>query len=225
MKNLLALIGICFLTVLSAEKFEHFKKEVFSHQKEIHGWCTSEKAEKMMDLIYQVRPKVCVEIGVFGGSSIYPTASALKYINQGLVYAIDPWKVDDCLIGYQPDDANYMWWSMINYEEIYQHFQNMLKRFKLTDFCTTLRMTSNEALSIFADESIDILHIDGNHSEDAAYLDILMYLPKVKKGGYIWFDDVNWNTTNKAINYLERFADIVQEFSLINTCHLYKKQM
>jgi hypothetical protein len=65
-----------------------------------------------------------------------------------------------------------------------------------------MRMTSKESVIFFPDNSIDILHIDGNHSEDPALFDAKNWLPKVRPGGYIWFDDANWPTTKKAVDYL-----------------------
>lgn len=59
------------------------------------------------------------------------------------------------------------------------------------DFCYGMCMSSRHALSHFMNESIDILHINGNHTEANALADVQMFLPKLKKGGYLWFDDVN----------------------------------
>lgn len=204
--------------------WEQNKKGVLVYQNEqyILGWCTHEKAEKMMDLIFDTHPQVCVEIGVFGGSSIYPTASALKYLGSGVVYAIDPWSREECLKGYAPTDPNYIWWNQVDQEKIYQGFEAMLQRFELTPYSKTLRMTSREALAQFEDESIDILHIDGNHTEQIALADAKMFLPKVKKGGYIWFDDANWKSTNKATMYLNEHC-VLDENRSTNACFLYKK--
>jgi len=200
------------------------KKEVLFYQEEkyILGWCSREKAEKLMDLIFDTHPKICVEIGVFGGSSIYPTVSALKYLNEGVVYAIDPWSKEECLKGYTPGDPNYVWWSNLNIEGIYQAFQTMLKRFDLVPFCKTLRMSSEQAVLYFQDGSIDILHIDGNHTQEVALADVKMFLPKVKKGGYIWFDDVNWSSTNKAVKYLTENCTF-EEARSTSSCFLFRK--
>ena len=183
--------------------WNNYQDDVLSYQNNIPGWCCQEKAERMMDLVYEVKPEICVEIGVFGGSSIYPTASALKFLNQGTVYAIDSWSNPDCLEGYTSDDPNYQWWSKADLEYVYLDFINMLDHFALNPYCVVMRMTGLNALNQFSDESIDILHIDGNHTEDVALRDAQMYLPKVKKGGYIWFDDVNWATTHRALEFLE----------------------
>lgn len=211
--QLLFLFGCLFFSSLDAKSQPSYSKEwktfqngVLSYQSNIPGWCCPEKAIAMMDLIHEVRPEVCVEIGVFGGSSIYPTASALKFLNQGIVYAIDPWQTSSCIEGYTPENPNYQWWSHLDLEQIYLDFLKMLRRFQIHPYCEVLRMKSDEALSFFADESIDILHIDGNHTEEIALTDAQMYLPKVKKGGYIWFDDVNWPTTRFALAFLAPYC-------------------
>jgi cephalosporin hydroxylase len=190
-----------------------YKNQVLQHQSKIDGWCNQQKATGMMDLIYEVKPELCVEVGVFGGSSIYPTASALKFLGQGIVCAIDPWRHEDCLEGYDANDVNYQWWSKVDLEAIYQGFLRVLNRFHLQPYCHVMRMTGLEALNTFADGSIDILHIDGNHTKDSALSDAEMYLPKVKQGGYIWFDDVNWASTAQACQFLKQHCVKIEALS------------
>ena len=224
MKKLVSL-GLLLLTCAANGANPHwnrYEEQTIKQLVHIPGWCSEEKAKKMMDLIYETHPKICVEIGVFGGSSIYPTASALKYLGAGVVHAIDPWAKDDCLEGYTPDDPNYQWWGKLDLDQVYNNFKLMLNYYSISPFCQVMRMTSKAALSHFENESIDILHIDGNHTEQVALADAEMYLPKVKMGGYIWFDDVNWVTTNKAVAYLMRSCTI--DFSRSTaTCYLFKK--
>jgi predicted O-methyltransferase YrrM len=179
-----------------------YKEKTLACQPKIQGWCSPEKASRMMDLIYCTKPAICVEIGVFGGSSVFPTACALKFIKQGVIYAIDPWANEECTTGYNPTDANYKWWNQVDLEQIYLGFVTLLRKNHLNEYCRTMRMTSTQAVEHFLDESIDIIHIDGNHSEDSALRDAKLFLPKVKKGGYIWFDDANWSSTRKATHYL-----------------------
>ena len=62
----------------------------------IHGWCSYEKAEKFVETITDQKPQLCVEIGVFGGSSLIPQALALKP-HSGVIIGIDPWKNDASL--------------------------------------------------------------------------------------------------------------------------------
>jgi hypothetical protein len=224
MKKLLVLCLCVVHLALSAYSpdWMQYKIETLPHLRLIEGWCTPEKADKMMDLIYDTHPQICVEIGVFGGSSIFPTAKALKYLGAGVVYAIDPWLNEECVKGYAPDDPNYSWWLQAPLPNIYQHFLNNLQRYDLFAYCPILRMTSAWAVKLFPNESIDILHIDGNHTEDLALEDVMNYLPKVKQGGYIWFDDANWRTTRKAVQYLNQHCLHYPERST-QSCFLYQK--
>jgi len=216
---------IIFAVSINANGWENYKKRTMPYQQHIHGWCSKEKAEKMMDLVQRTSPKICVEIGVFGGSSVYPMAKALKYLNKGKIYAIDPWKNNECTDGYSKDDPNAIWWNNQDLERMYKYFINTIIRDnKLSDFCHTMRMTSKEASFFFKDDSIDILHIDGNHSEEKALFDAKTWLPKVKKGGYIWFDDCNWASTAQALKYLEPFVTLRYEESLEDmSCLLFRK--
>lgn len=52
-----------------------------------------------------------------------------------------------------------------------------------------VREKSQTAHEQFDDDSVDFVNIDGDHTFDAAILDILYYVPKVKKGGLILIHD------------------------------------
>lgn len=204
--------------------WKSYQSQVLSHSREILGWCSEIKAKRMMDLIYRVQPELCVEIGVFGGSSIYPTASALKFLNHGEVIAIDPWDVSHCLEGYKPGSPKHQFWSIKQerIESVYLGFIQMLKDFALDQYCRVMRMPSMDGVHNFDDESIDILHIDGNHSEEIALKDVQMYLPKVKKGGYIWFDDAHYPETHRAWKFLSLHCLKDEAFST-KECFLFRK--
>jgi len=222
MRKLFFVFCLSLSALLSAQSFEDVKANCVQKLKTVHGWCSSEKATHMMDLIAEVKPTLCVEIGVFGGASILPTAEALKFNKKGVVFAIDPWSKEACLTGYEPNNPNYLWWGSLDLEAIYNGFLTLLKVNKLRPYCQVVRKTSKEALALFADESIDILHIDGNHTKDVALSDAEMYFPKVKKGGYIWFDDANWPTTAEAVNFLADYCEIIDDYST-NAYVLFRK--
>lgn len=61
-----------------------------------------------------------------------------------------------------------------------------------------MRMPSNEASKLFADDSLDFVYLDANHSYKGIMDDFKNWYPKVKKGGLIsghdymlihWYDD------------------------------------
>jgi len=52
-----------------------------------------------------------------------------------------------------------------------------------------LRTTSREAARRFENESVDFVHIDGDHSFNAVVVDLIDYVPKVRKGGLVILHD------------------------------------
>ena len=62
----------------------------------LDGWCSEKKARVLCALVSFFRPNVCVEIGVFGGKSLFAMASAC-YEYGGTVHGIDPWTKDEAL--------------------------------------------------------------------------------------------------------------------------------
>ncbi len=193
----------------------------------IHGWCSVEKARALCEAILSRQPEVCVEIGVFGGSSLVPQALALKANGHGLIHGIDPWSVDAALEEMQSADNKAWWGAKVDLESIHQHCVENITKYGLQTHCTLIRKKAEEVADNFADESIDMLHIDGNHSELLSYKDATLYLPKVKSGGLIFFDDIWWSdgtaeaTTRKAIVFLLQSCVKLQ---LVGDCMLLQKR-
>src|ERR1700730_11515979 len=79
------------------EEIDKLKRRVILAGYTAMGWCSEEKALNFVDLILTAKPKVCVEIGVFGGASLIPTAFALKHLKEGIVIGIDPWDNSECI--------------------------------------------------------------------------------------------------------------------------------
>ncbi len=208
----------------TSNAWKEYKQETINHIGSLPGWCSAGKAEKMMDLILEVKPNICAEIGVFGGSSMFPTARALNYILTGRVYCIDSWAQQPAIEGYSVGNPHYEWWSRIDYDGLLNGFLKMLSERNLANRCAILRMRSEDAVSWFADESIDILHIDGNHATEAVLKDVRLFLPKVKRGGYIWFDDADWPSTLPAQKLLLIQCFVIKERSEGNSCLLFQKR-
>lgn len=164
----------------------------------IHGWCTHEKAAALMDLVYKSNSSLCVELGVFGGKSLLPIALASKKINpSSKVIGIDAWETQASLEG-KNDEANDAWWSNINYDEIYEYTKDLMKSNDVDSIVELWRCKSRDAVSKFADNSIDVLHQDSNHSEEISCEEVELYSKKVKLGGFWIFDDTDWSTTKTA---------------------------
>jgi hypothetical protein len=221
---------VCALSFLNAnsalptdEKIDELKRRVCGALPLLEGWCTTEKAVNFIDLVLEVEPDVCVEIGVFGGRSLFPVAYTLKFLDHGVIYAIDPWDKFECLKYFDPVENQFdiIWWGKLNLNYIYGSYFAMLRKYDLEKHCITLKMTSERAASEI--DTIDILHIDGNHSEETSLSDVRLYLPKVRSGGYIWMNDSSWPDRQEAIDLLIQSCDFVKLIDGCN-CILFKKR-
>lgn len=183
------------------------------------GWCTPSKGLAMADLILQMKPDVVVEIGVFGGSSLIPQALALHAVGSGVVHGIDPWQLEASIEGEQ-EQANIDWWKTVDLSAIMRGCYKSVLDANVERFVTIHPVSSTVAKRHFQDGSIDILHIDGCHSEISSVRDVKAWIPLVSKGGFIWFDDTNWESTAKAVALLrERTTQVWQ----VNHCALFQK--
>lgn len=200
------------------------KTQVFECMAQLHGWCSFEKASFLVDLILKTKPKTIVEIGVWGGKSLIPMAKALKENQQGIAYGIDPWDSKES-IQWIMEDANRHFWEYANHELVFQHLNEKIEQFGLRDQIILIKSTSEGAPPI---HGIDLLHIDGNHSEYTSYLDVIKWVPLVSPGGWIIFDDMRWfekdtYTTAKAGEWLNANCHKLAEFTDICTWGVWIK--
>lgn len=200
------------------EAVQSAKERAFEMMSDLEGWCPRSKASILMDLIFMVKPAVVVEIGVFGGKSLIPMAYALKERREGKIYGIDPYSSVESAKGM--DGINLEYWSTVNHEAILKGFERKIQRYELEDQVVLIRNSSEEAPVI---NDIEILHIDGNHSEVNSLGDVTKWVPLVKKGGLIVFNDINWVTTADAVLWLDKHCIKIAEFKEDNTWGIWVK--
>lgn len=129
-------------------------------------------------LIDELKPKLLVELGTHIGNSYFSMCqSVVKNNLESKCYAVDTWQGDE--------HAGFYGDSIYNDVCLYNDS-------KYASFSTLMRMTFDEALDSFENESIDLLHIDGLHTFEAVKHDFETWFPKVsKKNGVILFHDIN----------------------------------
>ena len=176
------------------------------------GWCTHKKASILIDIILAMKPKVIVEIGVWGGKSLVPMAFTLKMCEKGKIYGIDPWSNLASAEGVMHEGSR-TFWMTVDHEDIMKKLIDHIERLQLEDQIELIRATSLDAPPI---SNIDLLHIDGNHSDETSYIDVTKWVPLVRSGGFIIFDDMNWtengmSTTRRAIEYLNQHCHKLAE--------------
>lgn len=175
------------------------------------GWQDAERGIRMAELVLEKSPVTIVEIGVYCGRSFFPQALALKEIlgelGDGTIFGIDPWNEA------KPDGP-------VDMRTALSLFMDGLRRMKLEPYSVIICGQSRYCSDLFFLPGIDILHIDGSHDEDDAMNDVLLYGPKLKQGGYIWFDDVEYTSLKRALYRLEDFCTLVEDYK---TYRLYQK--
>lgn len=202
----------------------HIKDAIFNYIPALEGWTEPEKACEMAEIIIDNHPKVVVEIGTFGGRSAIAQGFALRENNDGgKIYCIDPWRLEYALEGESTD--NRTWWTQnIDIDDIHKKCMHAIWQHNLDEWLVVIRAASQHCYQLFPE--IDMLLIDGNHSEVASFRDVQNYLPRVASGGFVWMDDSDWTvgtipSTKKALSLIESQCDLVKD---MGKHRLYKKR-
>ncbi len=128
------------------------------------------------DLVRFAKPRTIVELGTLYGTSFFSFCQAVK--DGGLstrCYAVDTWKGDLHTGAYG--------------ENIYLDVSVVTAR-EFPQIGTLIRGSFDQALDLFADGSIDLLHIDGYHTYEAVLHDFQTWYPKIAPNGIILFHDI-----------------------------------
>lgn len=179
-------------------------KLIVKNQYDVGGLCSEFKGEIIKSLVEEKNAQLCVEIGVYKGSSLLYFAEALQY-TRGKIVGIDPYELL-CLKNEIPNtQLNHYFYEILfkeqkTLDEIYLNLKQIIQNNNLENLIILARDKSENYYKNFEEETVDILHVDGNHDEEYVTKDILNYLPLVKKDGYIIMDDTSWPGVIKSIN-------------------------
>ena len=135
-------------------------------------------------LLNLLKPKTIVELGVHTGNSFNSFCQAVKKLNlKTNCYGIDTWTGDKHAGFYS--------------EKIYTDLLNYHKEKEYTKFAHLYKMTFDEALKKFDDNSIDLIHIDGYHTYEAVKHDYETWFAKLSDKSIVLIHD----TTVKGHNF------------------------
>lgn len=133
-------------------------------------------------LVKELNPNIFVELGVHWGHSYFAFCQAIQEAGCSTkAYGVDTWQGDEHAGQYG--------------EEVFAT-ANEFNRERYEGFSRLLRMRFDEAASYFSSASIDLLHIDGLHTYEAALHDFEIWLPKLAPGAVVLFHDINVRERN-----------------------------
>jgi hypothetical protein len=114
---------------------------------------------------------VMVEIGSYAGESAEAFAKSGKFKE---IYCVDPW-IDDY-------DMSLPLCQLCSFKAVEEEFDNRTIPYKCIYKCKGF---SNEIVKQFTDSFFDLVYVDGDHSYGHVIEDITLWLPKLKKNGYM----------------------------------------
>ena len=126
------------------------------------------------------------EIGIWNGNTSFRLLRARPLLT---LFMIDPWEVPQKGSSYcKSGDDNAL-------KPAQAHETSYRKTLQRVEFAgnraVIMRTYSHKAAKKVEDHSLDFVFIDGNHSYEGVKSDIKLWLPKIKKGGFISGHDLN----------------------------------
>ncbi len=133
-----------------------------------------------------------VEIGCWLGKSV--CYAGVEIVNSGkkiMLDAVDSWQ------GSAEQDLFSL--TTIKPDEIYDVFLKNIE--PVNNVINPIKMLSVDAAKTYSDQSLDFVFIDGSHLYEDVKNDIIAWLPKVKRNGYIGGHDYHEDVA-RAVNEL-----------------------
>ena len=170
------------LTLVGDEPMEHFYHVIpgFFHFQECY--------ERLLRVLPTDQPSTFVEIGSFAGKSL--SWLAVEAINRHIpvtIHAVDSFEA---------------WEGVPQGTDLRALFDEFTK--PVADHIRVWPMRSLDAVKHFADESLDVVFVDGAHDYDSVTADINAWFPKLKPGAFMAGDDFLMAPVCKAV--CEQFA-------------------
>jgi GT2 family glycosyltransferase/glycosyltransferase involved in cell wall biosynthesis/predicted O-methyltransferase YrrM len=158
------------------------------------------------DLVRNIKPGVIVELGTHKGTSLFSFCQAVKDGEiKTEINAVDTWKGDQ-QAGFYGDEV---------FEEVKEIKNKYYKALRVKFW----RMTFDEAVVQFEDNSIDVLHIDGLHTYEAVKHDFENWIKRIKPDGIVIFHDIS--VTRDDFGVYKLWRELKEKYQTMEFHHSY----
>tara|TARA_Y100000004_G_scaffold166817_1_gene198863 strand:+ start:318 stop:890 length:573 start_codon:yes stop_codon:yes gene_type:complete len=165
----------------------------------IEGWFDFEEVyERMVDTF--VDKARFVEVGSWKGKSAAFLAEKIITSEKNIkVDCVDTWEGSA-----EHTNPNSAWYEeQIVNNPNYLYFEFIKNTRPVEDVITPIKASSKEAAEIYEDRSLDFVFLDASHDYENVLIDLTIWYPKIKKGGYIGGHDYggeNFAGVDEAVN-------------------------
>jgi len=136
-----------------------------------------------------------VELGSFLGQSTAAMAAYIKSSGKRIRFdAVDIFELSDFS-------------DSVHFKAVEDHggdflaaFKTNLEKAQVIDAVTIVKATSLEAAATYEDRSISFIMIDASHTYEDVIDDISAWYPKLKLGGIMSGDDLDWPDVKRAVD-------------------------
>jgi hypothetical protein len=177
-------------------------------KEEDHRWDSS--YPHLSRLINQFSLKFGVELGVAAGRH---SEFILENTQVERLWSVDRWFH---VVGYE-DVMNL---PQEDHDDLYGYVCQKLGVFGGRS--VILRMDTTEASKNFEDSSLDFVYVDADHSYEGCKRDLLTWIPKIKKSGYITGHDMNMPAVYQAITEILPKFGMNEVVSIGETCWAHR---
>jgi len=152
---------------------------------DVQGWNSRHRYLELS--IENLRPRICIEVGVWKGKSTITLAQALRRH-----------KIDGAVIAVDTFLGSWEHWPLPDlrmkdgYPTLYRTFQSNLIAKQLTEYVVPLPVDSVTAAQILVSRGINaagVVHIDASHDYRSVMRDLEVWWPFVADGGVLIGDD------------------------------------
>lgn len=168
----------------------------------------------MAYLVQEQQLKKFVEVGVYRGRSLFPVAYSI-FLNDGNSVGVDPYTLSDAKendvdreLGTKIDS----FLENLNFDDIYKDVLVYKEGCGYGESMKIIRTTAEAFFSNLDEEQeFDIAHIDGNHDTKFVRQDFTNCRDNLIDGGFIVFDDIDWQSVRVVYNEAKKTCPVVFE--------------